>query len=165
MLRPPHHRLSFVAHPFVFRLSLPRSLCNWHGRQDQHGSFNIPHFQNIVPNTPPSSSILQHRLRKELRIISREPPPHITARPLPSNILKWYFVLEGPNGTPYEGGIFMGRLQFPEQYPYKPPGIFLHNLFLSYSLLRILTPRLPSCVHVHSAGSLQVQPKALSINV
>lgn len=68
--------------------------------------------------------IMQHRLRKELRNISREPPPHITARPLASNILKWYFVLEGPSGTPYEGGIFMGRLQFPEQYPYKPPGMF-----------------------------------------
>ncbi|CAN8075015.1 unnamed protein product [Agarophyton chilense] len=66
-----------------------------------------------------------HRLRKEFRNISREPPPHITARPLPSNILKWYFVLQGPPGTPYEGGIFMGRLLFPEQYPYKPPAVFM----------------------------------------
>lgn len=55
----------------------------------------------------------------------REPPPHITARPLPSNILRWYFILEGPSGTPYEGGIFMGRLQFPEQYPYKPPAVYM----------------------------------------
>ena len=65
---------------------------------------------------------LQHRLRKELRNILREPPPHITARPLSDNILKWYFVLEGPQNTPYEGGIYLGRLHFTDQYPYKPPG-------------------------------------------
>ncbi|PXF45909.1 Ubiquitin-conjugating enzyme E2 J2 [Gracilariopsis chorda] len=72
-----------------------------------------------------TSKTSTHRLRKEFRNISREPPPHITARPLPSNILKWYFVLEGPTNTPYEGGIFMGRLQFPEQYPYKPPAVYM----------------------------------------
>ena len=66
---------------------------------------------------------VQHRLRKELRNIMREPPPHITARPLPNNILKWYFVLEGPAHTPYAGGLYLGRLTFPEQYPYKPPGM------------------------------------------
>lgn len=68
---------------------------------------------------------MQHRLRKELRNITRDGPPHITARPLASNILSWYFVLEGPPSTPYEGGLYLGRLQFPEQYPYKPPAVYM----------------------------------------
>lgn len=66
-----------------------------------------------------------HRLRKEYRNIQRDAPPHITARPLPSNLLKWYFVLEGPPGTPYEGGLYLGRLQFTDQYPYKPPAVYM----------------------------------------
>jgi ubiquitin-conjugating enzyme E2 J2 len=66
-----------------------------------------------------------HRLRVELRNIAREPPQHITARPLPSNILQWYFLLEGPPGSPYEGGTYLGRLAFPTQYPYKPPAVYM----------------------------------------
>lgn len=65
------------------------------------------------------------RLRKEFRNVSREPPQHITARPLPSNILQWYFVLEGVEGSLYSGGLYMGRLSFPSQYPYKPPAVYM----------------------------------------
>lgn len=66
-----------------------------------------------------------HRLRKELRSISRAPPDHITARPLPSNMLHWYFVLEGPPGSPYAGGAYLGRLTFPSAYPFKPPAVYV----------------------------------------
>lgn len=66
-----------------------------------------------------------HRLRKEYRNITRDSPPHITARPLANNLLKWYFVLEGPPGSVYEGGLYLGRLQFTEQYPYKPPAVYM----------------------------------------
>lgn len=66
-----------------------------------------------------------HRLRKEYRNITKDSPPHITARPLATNLLRWYFVLEGPPGTPYEGGLYMGKLQFTEQYPYKPPAVYM----------------------------------------
>lgn len=66
-----------------------------------------------------------HRLRKEYRNIQKDSPPHITARPLPSNLLKWYFVLEGPPGSIYEGGLYLGRLQFTESYPYKPPAVYM----------------------------------------
>jgi ubiquitin-protein ligase len=45
----------------------------------------------------------------------------IEAQPLESNILEWRYVLHGPKGTPYEGGVYQGRLIFPQQYPYKPP--------------------------------------------
>lgn len=67
------------------------------------------------------------RLRKEYRTLSREPPPHITARPVPSNILRWLFVIEGPPGTPYAGGIYVGRLEFPKDYPFHPPTLYMHT--------------------------------------
>ena len=34
-------------------------------------------------------------------------------------------MLEGPPGTPYEGGLYLGRLQFTESYPYKPPAVYM----------------------------------------
>jgi ubiquitin-conjugating enzyme E2 J2 len=49
--------------------------------------------------------------------------PHITAHPLPNNLLEWHFVLEGAADSEYAGGIYHGKLVFPAQYPFKPPSI------------------------------------------
>jgi ubiquitin-conjugating enzyme E2 J2 len=85
------------------------------------------HRRARVSRAPPAMAVQTstHRLRVELRNMAREPPQHITARPLPSNILQWYFLLEGPPGTPFEGGLYLGRLAFPTQYPYKPPAVYM----------------------------------------
>ncbi|KAL8466444.1 hypothetical protein ACS0TY_035509 [Phlomoides rotata] len=45
------------------------------------------------------------------------------ARPLPNDILEWHYVLEGSQGTPFAGGYYYGKIKFPPEYPYKPPGI------------------------------------------
>lgn len=66
-----------------------------------------------------------NRLQKEYRALLKEPVPHITAHPSPSNLLEWHFVLEGAKSTDYEGGVYHGKLVFPPQYPYKPPSISL----------------------------------------
>jgi ubiquitin-conjugating enzyme E2 J2 len=63
------------------------------------------------------------RLQKEYHAICKEPPPQIVARPSPSDILEWHFVLEGSEGTPFAGGIYYGKLKFPSDYPFKPPSI------------------------------------------
>ncbi|WRX27859.1 Ubiquitin-conjugating enzyme E2 - like 10 [Theobroma cacao] len=33
------------------------------------------------------------------------------------------YVLEGSEGTPFAGGYYYGKIKFPPEYPYKPPGI------------------------------------------
>eukprot|EP00245_Coleochaete_scutata_P012530 TRINITY_DN4868_c0_g3_i1.p1 TRINITY_DN4868_c0_g3~~TRINITY_DN4868_c0_g3_i1.p1 ORF type:complete len:262 (+),score=35.53 TRINITY_DN4868_c0_g3_i1:44-787(+) len=63
------------------------------------------------------------RLQKEFRMICKEPVPHVLAKPSPSDILDWHYVVEGSPGTPFEGGCYHGRLKFPPDYPYKPPSI------------------------------------------
>ncbi|KAH9665467.1 zinc finger protein WIP2 [Citrus sinensis] len=35
------------------------------------------------------------------------------------------YVLEGSNGTPFAGGYYYGKIKFPPEYPYKPPGILM----------------------------------------
>lgn len=65
------------------------------------------------------------RLRKECLRLEAEPVPHITCAPLASNILEWHFVISGPPSTPYEGGMYHGKLVFPPEYPYRPPSIYM----------------------------------------
>lgn len=63
------------------------------------------------------------RLRKEVK--NFEAPPYIKAAPLEHNLLEWRFVLQGPPDTIYEGGMYQGRLRFPDDFPFKPPSIFM----------------------------------------
>ncbi|KAK6911789.1 Ubiquitin-conjugating enzyme E2 [Dillenia turbinata] len=63
------------------------------------------------------------RLQKEYRALCKEPVPHVVARPSPTDILEWHYVLEGSEGTPFAGGYYYGKIKFPPNYPFKPPGI------------------------------------------
>eukprot|EP00536_Pseudo-nitzschia_multiseries_P017319 jgi/Psemu1/314342/fgenesh1_kg.1488_\ len=65
------------------------------------------------------------RLRKELILLQTEPPPGVIAEPDESNILKWYYVIRGPTETPYEGGVYLGKIVFPSEYPMKAPSIYM----------------------------------------
>ncbi|CAA3006793.1 ubiquitin-conjugating enzyme E2 34-like [Olea europaea subsp. europaea] len=63
------------------------------------------------------------RLQREFRDLCKEPVSHVVARPLPNDILEWHYVLEGSEGTPFAGGYYYGKIKFPPEYPFKPPGI------------------------------------------
>jgi len=63
------------------------------------------------------------RLRKELN--AWEAPPYIAAAPLEHDLQEWRFVLQGPHDSPYEGGMYQGKVRFPDDYPFKPPSIFM----------------------------------------
>ncbi|XVF25301.1 hypothetical protein REPUB_Repub13aG0201600 [Reevesia pubescens] len=63
------------------------------------------------------------RLQKEYRALCKEPVSHVVARPSSNDLLEWHYVLEGSEGTPFAGGYYYGKIKFPPEYPYKPPGI------------------------------------------
>ncbi|XP_025082842.1 ubiquitin-conjugating enzyme E2 J2-like [Pomacea canaliculata] len=65
------------------------------------------------------------RLKQDYLRIIRDPVPYVQAVPLPSNILEWHYVVTGPENTPYEGGIYHGKLVFPREFPFKPPSIYM----------------------------------------
>ncbi len=47
----------------------------------------------------------------------------IWAAPSEKDVLKWEFCLLGSDDTPYEGGVYHGRLTFPPDFPMAPPSI------------------------------------------
>ena len=66
------------------------------------------------------------RLQKELKLLLKSPEQGILAKPSSStNILDWYFLIDGPKDTPYAHGKYLGKILFPKEYPFKPPGIIM----------------------------------------
>ena len=67
------------------------------------------------------------RLRKELINFHKDPPPYLCVAVNEKNMLEWDYLLQGPEGTDYEGGEYHGRVKFPSDYPMAPPEICIYT--------------------------------------
>ncbi|KAL1978389.1 hypothetical protein VTN31DRAFT_1248 [Thermomyces dupontii] len=66
----------------------------------------------------------QKRIAKELADLTESPPTGILVELADeSNLYAWRVTMEGPEGTPYEGGKFTINLTLPTEYPFKPPTV------------------------------------------
>ena len=65
------------------------------------------------------------RLTTDYRMLNQNPPPYIMAHPEESNILCWHYTVEGPPESPYHGGLYHGKLEFPSDFPYNPPSVYM----------------------------------------
>jgi len=68
------------------------------------------------------ASSASKRLFKEYKALSSDPPEGITAGPVTEDdMFVWEALIQGPEGTPFEGGVFPAELKFPKDYPLAPP--------------------------------------------
>ena len=67
---------------------------------------------------------------KDIESLNKTSDWSITAEAEDDNIQSFYGIILGPDGSPWEGGIFKLHIQIPDDYPSKPPEVkFLSNMF------------------------------------
>ncbi|XP_066990608.1 ubiquitin-conjugating enzyme E2 N [Macrobrachium rosenbergii] len=66
---------------------------------------------------------LPRRIIKETQRLMAEPVPGISAVPDESNARYFHVVVAGPEGSPFQGGVFKLELFLPEEYPMSAPKV------------------------------------------
>nr|BAA20373.1 UbcP3 [Schizosaccharomyces pombe] len=69
-----------------------------------------------------SKAMPLRRLMKEYKELTENGPDGITAGPSnEDDFFTWDCLIQGPDGTPFEGGLYPATLKFPSDYPLGPP--------------------------------------------
>ncbi|XP_028402883.1 ubiquitin-conjugating enzyme E2 G2 [Dendronephthya gigantea] len=71
------------------------------------------------------------RLMAEYKQLTLNPPEGIIAGPVnEENFFEWEALIMGPEGTPFEDGVFTAKIVFPTDYPLSPPKMkFVSDMF------------------------------------
>jgi ubiquitin-protein ligase len=105
----------------------------------------------VLPAGYVGSSVYK-RLRKELEWFYNHPSPVLVGVD-DQDPLKWHLQIDGEIGTPYEGtdchflprfaantslflpgGVFFMRLEFPRDFPFKPPKVRLETKIYHFAI-------------------------------
>ncbi|XP_050161874.1 ubiquitin-conjugating enzyme E2 S [Myiozetetes cayanensis] len=87
------------------------------------GAWQTPNAENLPPQT-------LRGLCREVSLLSSDPPEGIKVFPNEEDVTDLQVAIEGPEGTPYAGGLFRMKLVLGRDFPAAPPkGFFLTKIF------------------------------------
>ncbi|XP_012589013.1 PREDICTED: ubiquitin-conjugating enzyme E2 S [Condylura cristata] len=87
----------------------------------------LPRGNSNVENLPPHIIRLVY---KEVTTLTADPPDGIKVFPNEEDLTDLQVTIEGPEGTPYAGGLFRMKLLLGKDFPASPPkGYFLTKIF------------------------------------
>src|SRR5690242_15823981 len=72
------------------------------------------------------------RIKKELNDLMNDPLPgsSVGIGGNGENLFCWEITVIGPDNTPYEGGVFLIKVEFPADYPFRAPKLtFLTKIY------------------------------------
>lgn len=67
------------------------------------------------------------RIKCEIQDAEDNPLPNISTTYSKDDIYKWTASILGPEGSPYEGGMFYLNIVIPNNYPFSPPKIMFET--------------------------------------
>lgn len=69
-------------------------------------------------------------IHKNLELFNKDPINGVSIGIDEDNLFKWNIIIIGPKDSPYEGGIFNCKIEFPNNFPLKPPVFtFLDDIY------------------------------------
>ncbi|KAI9996015.1 hypothetical protein PInf_013193 [Phytophthora infestans] len=69
------------------------------------------------------AAAMRGRMRKEIAMLESDPPFGVSAWPKDDQIDHLEAQILGPDGSPYEKGVFQLEIEIPERYPFEPPKV------------------------------------------
>lgn len=69
-------------------------------------------------------------IKKDLQEIQDNPIAGVTVSEGEHDVLEWKVIISGPEGTPYAGGNFYLKINFPSDYRFRPPAVtFINKIY------------------------------------